>query len=185
MQELFNSIEGRPDCERQRLYSCAANGGLYCESDIGIFAMVLKGADITEVFSPERAIKLCSKYGLVSGDSLDLRDAYDLSNEKTQAMVVKHAMSTEPTLVIGSLPCTTFSRIQQLNFRIHGDAWGQGVEEEAKAVLNIEFRMKLFKLRRSRGAFFIAGTSSVRGLVEIEFLGEHHDVGGSYDIGCR
>ena len=79
MQDHFNSIEVRPDCERQQLYSCVANGGLYSESDIGMLAMVLKGADITEVFSPERVTKRCSKYGLVAGDSLDLRDGHDLS----------------------------------------------------------------------------------------------------------
>ena len=91
MQHHFNYIEVRPDCERQQLYSCVANGRHYSESDIGLLAMVLEGADITEVFSPERVTKLCSTYGLVAGDSFDLRDRYDPSDEKTQAMVVKRS----------------------------------------------------------------------------------------------
>ena len=68
MQNHLISIEVRPDCKRQQLYTGVANGGLYSESDIGILAMLQKGADITGVFSPERVTKLCSKYGLVAGE---------------------------------------------------------------------------------------------------------------------
>ena len=96
----------RPDSGRQQLYSCVANAGLHREVDIEILAMVLNGADITEVFSPERVTRLCSKYGLVSGDSWGLRDVYDFSDPKTQAMVVKRVMDTEPIIVIGSPSCT-------------------------------------------------------------------------------
>ena len=87
------------------------------------FWQVLKGVDITEVFSPERVTKLCSKYGLIAGDSFDFRDGYDFSDPRTQAMVVRHVMTTEPALVIGSPLCTAFSRIQQLNLHVHGEAW--------------------------------------------------------------
>ena len=59
MQDHFNSIEVRPGCERQQLYSYAANGGIDGDSEIGILAMVLRGADITEEFSPERVTKRC------------------------------------------------------------------------------------------------------------------------------
>ena len=74
--------------------------------------MVSNGRDITEVRSPERVTKLCSKYGLIAGDSFDLRDGYDLSDLRMQAMAVKRVMTTDPTLVIGSTPCTAFSRTQ-------------------------------------------------------------------------
>ena len=119
----FGSIGVRPDCERQHLYSCVSNSGLYNESDIRVLAMVLKGVDITEIFSPERVTKLCSTHGLVAGDSFDFRDGYDLSDLRTQAVVVKRVMATEPVLVIGSPPCTAFSRIQQLNLHVRGEAW--------------------------------------------------------------
>ena len=62
--------------------------------------MVLRGADITVVFSPIRVTKLYSKYGLIAGDLFDLSDGCELFDPKTQAMVVKRVMSTEPTLVI-------------------------------------------------------------------------------------
>ena len=106
------------------------------------------------MFSPERVTRLCSKYGLVARYSFNLRDGYDLSDPEAQAMVVKRVMDTEPTMVIGSPLCTMFSRIQQLNLHIHGEAWRLKFEEDkAKAVLYIEFCLKLFKLQRARGAY--------------------------------
>ena len=143
------SIGVRPDCEQQQSFSCPAKGGLYNESDVGVLAMVLHAADITEVFSPERVTKLSSKCGLIAGDLFDLRHGYDLSDPRTQAMVVKCVMTTEPTLVIGSPPCTAFFRIQHLNLHVHGEAWRLKLEKgKAKAVLHIEFCLKLFKLQR-------------------------------------
>ena len=66
--DQLESIGVRPDWEQQQLYSCLANGAFYNQSDVRVLAMVLKGFDFTEVFSPERVTKLCSKYGLVAGD---------------------------------------------------------------------------------------------------------------------
>ena len=97
-----------------------ANGGLYNESDVRALAMVSKGVGLTEVFSPESVTKLCSKCGLVAGDSFVLRDGYDLLDPRTQAMVVRRVMTTEPALVIGFPPCMAFSRIQHLNLHVHG-----------------------------------------------------------------
>ena len=34
LDDDFGSIGVRPDCEKQQLYSCMANGGLYNESDV-------------------------------------------------------------------------------------------------------------------------------------------------------
>ncbi len=36
-------------------------------------AKVMRGADIMEVFSPERVVKEAGKYGLTAGWSLDLK----------------------------------------------------------------------------------------------------------------
>jgi hypothetical protein len=54
MQEHFKTIDVELDDGRQQLYYCAANGKLYRESEIEILAAVLKGTDITEVYSPEK-----------------------------------------------------------------------------------------------------------------------------------
>ena len=37
LQDHFDAITVRPDRERQQLYLCVANGGLYNEADIRIF----------------------------------------------------------------------------------------------------------------------------------------------------
>ena len=92
----------------------------------------------------------------MAGDSFDFRDTYDLSDPKTQVMALKRVMDTEPTLDIGSPPCTMFSRIQKSNLHIHGEVWRQNFEEDkAKAALHIEFCLLLFKLQRARGAYFL------------------------------
>ena len=78
MKVHFGSIDVVPDCGKQQLYSCVAHGKLYREEDIAILSAVLKGVDITEIYSPERVTKLCRQYGLIAGDSFDLRDGYDL-----------------------------------------------------------------------------------------------------------
>ena len=71
---IIQSIDVHLDSVSQQVYSCVANGKLYNDSEIAILAAVVKGVDITEIFSPERVTKLCRKYGLVAGDSHDLRD---------------------------------------------------------------------------------------------------------------
>ena len=100
--------------------------------------MVLKGADVTEVFSPERVTTLLLKVWSRCRMPTCIERWYDLLDPKTQAMVVKRVMSTMLTLVIGSPPCAAFSRIQQLNLLIHGKARKTRFEEDkAKAVLRI------------------------------------------------
>ena len=138
------------------MFSCVANRKMYCDEDIGVLASVLKGVDITEIYSRERVTRLCNKYGLVAGDSFDLRDGYDLSDPKVQAKVVSRILSTKPTLFIGSPSCTCFSRVQALNIHTQGLAWAEKfAEDKAKAALHIEFCLKVFKLQRNRGMYFL------------------------------
>ena len=116
-------IDVETDDGRQQLYSCVANGKLYNDHDVHILALVLKGVDITEIYSPERVTKLCRKYNLIAEDSFDFRTGYDLSDPATQARVIHRIQQSQPTLVIGSPPCTLFSRLQKLNLHVHGQAW--------------------------------------------------------------
>ena len=83
MYAYLSGIPVVPDDAPQQMFSCVANGRYYKESDVAVLAAVLKGFDITEIFSPERVTKLCKKYHLVPGDFFDLRTRYDLSDEKT------------------------------------------------------------------------------------------------------
>ena len=133
-----------------------------------MLASVLKGHDVTEIYSPERVTKLCKKYGLVAGDSYDLRDGYDLSDERVQALVISRIQKTKPTIVVGSPPCTMFSRLQQLNLHVLGQEWADKfyVERE-KSKQHIVFCLKVFQLQRVRGAYFLM---------------EHPDTASSWDI---
>ena len=47
------------------------------DEDKYIIASVLRGADITEVYSPERVNRFAAKLGLVPGQSLDLTNGLD------------------------------------------------------------------------------------------------------------
>ena len=78
MQARFDVVEVHPDCARHQLCSRVANGKMYDDAEVCVIAAVPKGFDITEVFSPQRATKLCAKYGLMAGDDFKLRDSYDL-----------------------------------------------------------------------------------------------------------
>ena len=49
------------------------------DPDTRLIAALMKGVDITEVYSPQRVVKYCSKYGLVPGDSFDIKTGWDLT----------------------------------------------------------------------------------------------------------
>ena len=95
--------------------SCVVHGFVHKDEDMKILSMMLNGVDLTEIYSPERVVKLCEKYGLSGGKSFDLRTGYDLSDPQVQARVVKYLQTEKPKLVIGSPPCTYLSMLQELN----------------------------------------------------------------------
>ena len=77
--------------------------------ELGILSAILRGVDITEVYSPQRVVDVCLKYGLVKGDSFDLRTGFDLSEKSVQDAVVQRIIESNAKLVILSPPCTKFS----------------------------------------------------------------------------
>ena len=155
MLSHFATVLVRPDCVGQQLHSCVANGKLYNDDEMKLLACMLSGVDITEVYSPVRFNKCCNKFGL-PGDSFDFRDGYDLSDERTQAEVIRRIKQTDPKLVIGSPPCTLFSKIQALNIHVHGPAWeARFLVERETAVKHITFCIKLLRLQMQRGIFFL------------------------------
>ena len=71
-------------------------------------------------------------------------------------MVIQRINTTKPGLVIGSPPCTWFSRLTALNIAINGPEWKIKYDrEKEKAVKHIEFCLKIFQLQRDRGAYFL------------------------------
>ena len=95
--------------------------------DMQVLSALLRGVDVTEVFSPERVVRVCAKYNLTPGDSFDLRTGFDLSDKKVQKDVI-HKMYGDgrcPGLVIGSPPCTHFSQLVSLNLHVQGPEWAE------------------------------------------------------------
>ena len=125
--------------------------------ELRIISSIVRGVDITEVYSPQRVVEACRKHSLVKGDSFDLRTGYDLSSEALQRRVLRQIESTTAQLIISSLPCPKFSRLQALNLYLNGDAWRiEFKEERRKAIKHIDFCLKLFKVQQRTGrSFFI------------------------------
>ena len=69
-----------------------------------ILSSVLRGVDITEVYSPQRVVEVCHKYQMIKGDSLDLRTGVDLSDPAVQQRVGRRIIETNAVLVIQSPP---------------------------------------------------------------------------------
>ena len=63
---------------------------------------VLKGVDITEVFSPERVVMEAKKYGLSAGLSMDLTTGWDFTIKEHRQRARQHVRQQKPLLVIGS-----------------------------------------------------------------------------------
>ena len=73
MLNHLKSIDTRPDCIGQQLHACVADGKMYDDDKMRVIACILSGVDITEVFNSIRVNKMCKKFGLMIGDSFDLR----------------------------------------------------------------------------------------------------------------
>ena len=124
--------------------------------DRKILSSVLRGVDITEVYSPQRVVDVCHKYQLIKGDSFDLRTGFDLSDPAVQQRVSKRIVETDAVLVILSPPCTKFSTLQALNLHINGPEWAAAFAvEKEKAIAHIEYSINLAKLQIARGAYFL------------------------------
>ena len=66
----------------------------------------LLSTDNTEIFSPERVAAHCKKYGLLPGAAMDIKSGYDFDLAADRNMCCETIRREEPTLVIGSPPCT-------------------------------------------------------------------------------
>ena len=71
--------------------------------------------DVVEVFSPERVGQACARYGLQQGTAMDIKSGYDFDLAADWARCWAKIEKEQPTLIIGSPPCTLFSRLQELN----------------------------------------------------------------------
>ena len=68
-----------------------------------------------EMFSPERVTAVCKQYGLSPGQAMEIKNGYDLDLAVDRKKAWESILRDKPKLVIGSPPCTFFSRLQELN----------------------------------------------------------------------
>ena len=102
--------------------------------DRKILAACILNVDITEVYSHTRVNAVAAKFGLIAGNSLDLKNGwmFDLQEHRNKAWAL--IAKTKPYLLIGFPPCTMFSNLQGLNKHIHKDdeGWLARFEKEKK-----------------------------------------------------
>ena len=125
----------------QEMFSCVAINKYYEESDVAVLAAVLKEVDITDMFGPEHVTKLCNKYPLAPGDSCYVTTGYDLSDEKTQALVMNKIDKSRPALVIGNPSCSMVPRLKQHMIMctvMHGESSSFEIDKK-KAIAHIVF----------------------------------------------
>ena len=130
------------------------------EMEKRMLSSVVMGADITEVYSPERVNKLAEKFGLRKGNSLDLTNGRDFSKQEDRARAWRLIRISKPYIVIGSPPCTMFSRLQELNKHVHGDnpVWQRTFRHELEAATqHINFCMSIYKYQLNSGRHFLHG----------------------------
>ena len=120
---------------------------------------VLRTIDICEVYSPKRVTAQARKYGLKSGEAMDLTTGWDFRIEDHRIAAKKYVTNVKPRLLIGSPMCTMFSTLQRLS--------GWNAEKQRKwgeAREHIRFVVELYMEQERGGILFLhehpAGASS-------------------------
>ena len=111
-----------------------------------------KGADVVELYSQPRIAQEAAiqKYGgtdLMAGWRLDLsmRDPeanapWDFSRKSMQDTVRKMVLGSKPFMLVGSPPCTPFSRLQELNFNARSE-YRRGGDGSGSSAHEVMFRI--------------------------------------------
>ena len=116
------------------------------------------GVDVMEVFSPERVGKLCKEYGLDQGMAMDIKSGFDFDKSSDRAKCWEAVKRDKPTLVIGSPPCTLFSRLQELNKYMYRTdrIWMAKYEELLlQAKRYVKFCTEIYEYQRANGPYFL------------------------------
>ena len=122
---------------------------------------MIMGVDVTEVYSPERVTAMARELGMTAGWAFDLTTSdeqgrpWDLSNPETQQKAVKKCQADRPYLLIGSPPCTPFSRVQFFNCN-RGDPAMKAIKLE-QSIEHIKFCVKPYRMQMDRGLDFLHG----------------------------
>ena len=123
-----------------------------------------KGADVAELYSQPRIAQEAAirRYGgtdLTAGWSLDLtmrdpstNEPWDLSKKNVQDRVRKMVVDSKPFMLVGSPPCTPFSRLQELSAPKRDPKIVEA--EKAAGRVHMKFCFEMYELQRRNGRFF-------------------------------
>ena len=120
--------------------------------------------------------------GLTPGESMDIKSGYDFDNAADRRRCWESIERDEPLLIIGSPPCTMFSRLQELNkFMYRNSAvWMEKFQlgmEQAKRY--VRFCTQVYEHQRKNGRLFLhehPWLATSWQMTEIENLLAHEDV---------
>lgn len=111
---------------------------------------VLMRVDVSEVFSPPRAILEAKKYGLKPGEAWDLTEGWDFDKKEHREAATAYLEREEPLVLIGSPPYTAFCQLQSMNPNTaeRRTKWRQGVE-------HMKFVVGLYRQQVQAGRVFL------------------------------
>jgi hypothetical protein len=109
---------GRPDMEtEEEMMEQELEAGRSRIADVEQvqqLSSLLKGFNVSEVYSPPRIAPAASQWGFQPGVSMDLRTGWDFTKATHRNAAKKLLRDGQPALLIGSPVCTPFSRLQSL-----------------------------------------------------------------------
>lgn len=76
---------------------------------------VAEAEDVMEVFCPPRIVPAARARGLTGSLSIDILTGFNLTDARTQEFVCNLVRRRRPSVVLVSPPCTTFSKLQNMN----------------------------------------------------------------------
>jgi hypothetical protein len=138
-------------------------GKRWCDGVHDMCAAINEGdihAHVSEIYSPPRVTGLASSLGLIPGMALDLSvvdpddgKPWDFNDPQKRSKALKRVFTERSLLLIGSPMCSSFSRLQNLN-------WGRMDPEEVERVKSygrkhLRFACKLYALQHELNLYFL------------------------------
>ena len=115
--------------------------------------------DMLEIFSPPRILTIARREGLRGKWSIDRKveispgEKWDLLKPSHQKECLRIISQAKPDLIIGSPPCSWFSRIMQINWPRIPRHRRRRMMREARAYL--EFSAKIYEDQHRKGKVFL------------------------------
>ena len=112
MSSIPGSPDDPPDTKLRKLDNEMLDS--MTEIDQKILAAAILRVDIAEVYSLERVAKVAADFGFRARSSFDLTNGWDFNIAEHRRKAWPKVKDESPYLLIGSLPCTCFSMLQEL-----------------------------------------------------------------------